>query len=84
MDAVGASLFLVSAGPTKYATVVLPDQVVVDELSTRGTVMRTDTSDINCKTSQTKIGERNDGEAGGCNSIRVTLDDSGVRAAYFP
>jgi competence protein ComEC len=84
LDAVGAKLFLVSAGPTKYYTAVSPDQIVIDELSTLGTVMQTDTNDASCKTSTTKIGVQNDGEAGGCNNIRVTLDDSGVRAVYFP
>src|SRR5437660_11053518 len=41
LDAVGASTFIVSAGPTKYGSVVLPDQEVITELSLRGTVFRT-------------------------------------------
>jgi competence protein ComEC len=32
LDAVGANTFIVSAGPTKYATVVLPDAEIVAEL----------------------------------------------------
>lgn len=84
LDAIGAHMFLVSAGPTKYATVVLPDQAVIDELSTRGTVMRTDVDDTACKTSDSKVGEKHDGAAGGCNNIQVTFDDAGVRAKYYP
>ncbi|OJY95515.1 MAG: hypothetical protein BGP25_06400 [Lysobacterales bacterium 63-13] len=84
LDAIGASYYLVSAGPTKYSSVVLPDQVVIDELTSRGMVWRTDMDDESCKTSETKIGEQNDDKAGGCKNVRVTLNDSGVRAAYFP
>jgi competence protein ComEC len=84
LDAVGASVFLVSAGPTKYSDVVLPDQVVIDELSSRGSVMRTDTNDVACKASSTKSGPAADGEAGGCNTIRVIFNATGVHATYFP
>jgi competence protein ComEC len=45
LNAVGASTFIVSAGPTKYGTVVLPDQEVIDELTPRGQVFRTDVND---------------------------------------
>lgn len=36
LDAVGAKTFIVSAGPTKYATVVLPDAEIIAELERRG------------------------------------------------
>jgi len=40
LDAVAAHFFIVSAGPTKYATVVLPDDEVISELEGRGQVFR--------------------------------------------
>lgn len=36
LDAVGAKTFIVSAGPTKYSTVVLPDAETIAELERRG------------------------------------------------
>jgi hypothetical protein len=36
LDAVGASVFVVSSGPTKYGSVVLPDADIVSELQSRG------------------------------------------------
>jgi beta-lactamase superfamily II metal-dependent hydrolase len=73
LDAVGASTFIVSSGPTKYGTVTLPDQEVIAELTSRGQVFRTDTNDTACKTNPTKIGPDNDGRAGGCDNIRVVI-----------
>jgi competence protein ComEC len=84
LDAIGAEIFIVSAGPTQYHGVVLPDQVIIDELTARGTVWRTDTNDATCKTSTTKIGATNDGEAGGCSNVRVSVDDSSIRVAMYP
>jgi beta-lactamase superfamily II metal-dependent hydrolase len=84
LDAVGAKSFIVSAGPTKYGTVVLPDQVVIDELTSRGTVWRTDTNDAACRTSTTKIGKTNDGAPGGCSNVRVVIDDGGIDATVAP
>ena len=59
LNAVGANTFIVSAGPTKYATVVLPDAEVITELAKRGTVFRTDLDDDECATSPDKIGPDN-------------------------
>lgn len=42
----------------------LPDQVVINELSSRCQVFRTDTNDAACKTNPAKIGPDVDGRAG--------------------
>jgi beta-lactamase superfamily II metal-dependent hydrolase len=77
LDAVGATVFIVSAGPTKYGSVVLPDQVVIDELKSRGQVFRTDLNDPACKLNTAKIGPDADGEAGGCDNVRLSIAVSG-------
>jgi competence protein ComEC len=84
LEAVGAKMFLVSVGPFPYNGTVLPDQVVIDELSNRGTLFCTNLDDDSCRTSSTKIGAANDGEPGGCSNVRVTLSASGIDASYFP
>ena len=73
LDAVGATVFLVSSGPKKYSGVTLPDQIVIDELESRGAVHRTDVNDAECATlsADEKIGRA--GKAGGCTNIRITL-----------
>jgi hypothetical protein len=42
LDAVGASVFVVSSGPKTYSGVVLPDADVIAELEARGQLFRTD------------------------------------------
>jgi len=74
--AVGAHDFIVSSGPTKYASVTLPDDVIINELSALGTVWRTDKNDSTCPTAN-KIGPDNDGRAGGCDNIEADIDDAG-------
>lgn len=78
LDAVGATHFVVSAGPTKYATVTLPDAVIIAEYARRGTVWRTDLNDATCGANPAKIGPDNDGRPGGCDNIRITIDAAGV------
>jgi len=75
LDAVGASVFIVSSGPLPYGNnqVVLPDADVIAELDARGDVFRTDINDAGCAANPTKIGPDNDGEPGGCNNIRVVI-----------
>jgi competence protein ComEC len=83
LDAVGAHLFLVSAGPTKYATVVLPDDEVISELEDRGQVFRTDLDDGACADSSEKVGPKADGKPGGCDNILVTIPAKGLVAAKY-
>jgi len=84
LDAIGATQYIVSAGPTKYSTVTLPDQVVIDELTRRGTVWRTDVSDkTTCPTNPAKIGRDNDGKPGGCDNVRIAIDAAGAVSAGY-
>jgi hypothetical protein len=73
LDAVSASVFIVSAGPTKYGSVVLPDADVIAELDAHGDVFRTDVDDAACATNPAKIGPDADGRAGGCDNIRLLI-----------
>jgi len=82
LDAVQASTFIISSGPTKYGSVTLPDQIVVDELNARGDVFRTDRDDIACASDSSKIGPDADNEAGGCDNIRIMLN-SNISANYL-
>jgi len=84
LDAVGASVFVVSSGPMRYGTVTLPDQDIVAELSARGTVFRTDVADATCEANPAKIGPDNDGRAGGCHNVRVVIGGTpAVQASVF-
>lgn len=85
LDAVGAKTFVVSSGPTKYATVTLPDKVVIDELKARGTVFRTDLDDTACKTKKAKIGPDADRQPGGCDNVRIFIKNGagGIVADYW-
>jgi competence protein ComEC len=83
LDKVGAYVFLVSAGPKRYATVTLPDAEVIDELETRGTVYRTDSDDPACLVDPAKIGPDNDNQPGGCDNVLVSIDAAGeIHAEY--
>lgn len=73
LDRVGAYVFLVSAGPTKYASVTLPDQEVIDEFAERGTIYRTDIDDHACRIDPSKIGTDNDNQPGGCDNVLVSI-----------
>lgn len=76
LDAVSASVFIVSSGPTKYGSVTLPDQEIIDELASRGQVFRTDNNDAACAQNPAKIGPDADGKAGGCDNIQVKISDA--------
>lgn len=78
LDAVGAKQYVVSAGPTKYATVVLPDDDVIEQLEQRGSVFRTDLEDAECGENSAKVGRDADGKAGGCDNILMRLSSSGA------
>jgi hypothetical protein len=83
LDAVGAKYFIVSAGPTKYASVVLPDAGIIAELAARGQVFRTDLNDAQCGSSAAKVGPDNDGQPGGCDNVLVSLPDGGDIAVQY-
>lgn len=84
LNAVGAKHYIVSAGPTRYGPkVTLPDKEVVEELSRRGTVWRTDNDDAACAKDDAKIGPDADGDPGGCDNIRIVIDATGAIAASY-
>jgi beta-lactamase superfamily II metal-dependent hydrolase len=84
LDAVGASVFIVSSGPTRYGSVVLPDEDVIHELAARGTVFRTDVDDARCATNGAKIGPDGDGRPGGCDHVRVAISPAdGADTSYW-
>ena len=83
LDAVQAEVFIVSSGPTPYSGVKLPDSEVLTALDQRARVLRTDDDDAHCASSRAKVGPDNDGKAGGCDNILVTLTaGKAVSASY--
>jgi competence protein ComEC len=83
LDGVMASTFVVSSGPMKYQTVVLPDGDVIAELGLRGQLFRTDVNDAACRTAMNKIGPAGDDRPGGCSNVRVSLSPAGLSTAFF-
>ena len=73
LDAVMASIYVISAGPTKYHTKILPDPEIVAELGPRGQLFRTDLDDAACQQNPAKIGPDADGRPGGCDNVRITI-----------
>jgi competence protein ComEC len=78
LDAVGASHYVVSSGPTRYGSVTLPDAPVIAEFTRRGAVWRTDLNDAACATNPAKIGPDADGRPGGCDNVRIAIDAAGT------
>ncbi len=83
LDAVAAKLFIVSSGPTKYATVTLPDDEVISEFESRGEVFRTDIDDDQCAIADDKVGPDNDGKPGGCSNIILSLPTVGAISVEY-
>ena len=77
LDAVGAKVFVISSGPKKYSGTTLPDPAIVQELTGRGELWRTDFDDPHCLTDVAKIGPDNDNEPGGCDNILVRVPAAG-------
>jgi hypothetical protein len=82
-DGVQAATFIVSSGPMKYQTVVLPDGDVITELGTRGQLFRTDVNDGACRTATNKTGPDSDDRPGGCTNIRVSVSSAGISTSAF-
>lgn len=77
LDAVDASIAIVSSGPARYQSVILPDPEVMTELAAHGQVFRTDVNDLACRQNPAKIGPDTDGRPGGCDHVRVTIPPTG-------
>ena len=83
LNAVMASTYVVSSGPTKYQTVVLPDADIIAEYTPRGQVFRTDLDDGACKKNSTKIGPDSDNQPGGCDNVRIVVTPNGSHHAEY-
>jgi len=73
LDAVSAEVFIVSAGPSNYGSIVHPDMEVIAALAARGTVLRTDVEDTACGSATEKVGVDGDGRPGGCSNVRLLI-----------
>ncbi len=83
LDAVTPKISVISSGPTRYATVTLPDAEIVKELARYGQVFRTDIDDAACAVNTRKVGPDADGRPGGCDNVLVTVHGGGrVEASY--
>jgi len=83
LSKVGAHLFVISAGPTQYQSVTLPDQEIVDEVEGLGELFRTDLEDDACAESAAKVGPDNDGKPGGCDNVLVRIPLTGPISAEY-
>lgn len=87
LDAVGAQHFIISSGPKEYGqgenAKRLPDPEIVDELTRRGQLLRTDRDDAQCPTASAKIGPDGDGKPGGCDNVVLTLPTGGAITAGY-
>lgn len=82
LDATRAKDFIVSSGPKAYSGTTLPDPVVIDALTARGGVWRTDVDDEKCAVADRKTGEDGDGRPGGCSNVVVAFTPHAVSVQY--
>lgn len=91
LDAVKASIYVISSGPYPYHKVRLPDDEIISELESRGQVLRTDKEDAfridnqarACEMREQKIGPDVDESPGGCDNVVVTIEpDRPISASY--
>jgi competence protein ComEC len=78
LNAVGASIFVVSAGPMKYGSVVLRSEIIA-ELEQRGRVS-TDLNDATCGQSAARSG-RMPTTSRGCDNVRISIPAGGPPVA---
>ncbi|MFL6845774.1 MAG: ComEC/Rec2 family competence protein [Allosphingosinicella sp.] len=83
LDAVGATIYVVSVGPRLFAGVINPDADVMREYLLRGSLWRTDINDYGCALNPAKIGPDNDGKPGGCDNIRIFIDETGAMTPAY-
>lgn len=83
LDAVGAKYFVVSSGPHRYSGTQLPDSPVIDQLTSRGTLFRTDRDDSACAHASKKIGTPKDGKPGGCDNVMISFTANHVITAGY-
>jgi len=82
LDAVTPRVSIISSGPTKYGSFLLPDAVVQSTLANISTVYETDKNDATCGTNAHKVGAPADGKPGGCDNIQIKIHGGDVDAVY--
>jgi competence protein ComEC len=82
LDAVTPRVSIISSGPTKYGSVLLPDAVVRDTLANISKVYETDKNDATCGANAHKVGAPSDGKPGGCDNIQIKIHGADVDAVY--
>jgi competence protein ComEC len=83
LAAVKPSIMVISAGPFPYSGVVLPDDVIVQEMKRQGQLFRTDVNDASCGENPSKIGPDSDRAPGGCDNVRLSMSPNGITAGYW-
>jgi competence protein ComEC len=73
LAAVRPRVVVISSGPTRYGSVILPDPEIRERLGTHGPVLDTSVSDDTCGQHGSKIGPDADGKAGGCDNVWIEL-----------
>jgi competence protein ComEC len=73
LDAVGAEIFIMTVGKGSFHGYVVPHPDVIEELESRGVLLRTDARDGVCADSELKVGPKADGVLGGCDNYRVSI-----------
>ena len=74
LQAIKPKIALISAGPKKYGSVVLPDQAVVEALDHSGAkIYRTDVHDVKGCPQADKIGANDAGNPGGCDNLIIRI-----------
>ncbi|OBP16286.1 hypothetical protein A5320_02430 [Rheinheimera sp. SA_1] len=77
LQAIKPKIALISAGPKKYGSVVLPDQAVVDALTRLGAdIYRTDVNDQQGCPVIDKIGANDPGNPGGCDNYLIRIQNT--------
>jgi len=82
LAAVTPRVSVISAGPTKYHSVTLPDPEIVEELERAGKLLRTDVDDAACAKQEQKIGPDADDNPGGCHNVQIRIQAGRVTSGY--
>ncbi len=83
VNAVGATIYVISSGPFPYGGTTLPSPEIVSSLKSRGQLFETYANDAQCRTATQKIGPDNDGRPGGCDAVRIAIAANGQMAAGY-
>ena len=84
IDVINPKVAVLSSGPADYEGILLPETLIVEMLKRRSALFRTDKDDAACRTNPAKIGPDADGKPGGCDNVRIVLEDGAApKAAYW-